>query len=181
MKKLLTLLLTLTLGTMTLNAKGEFFLGWEGAQQTWSTSTNRNGYQQGIGFGGRLYAEVSPDLFLGGEMGFSHIETHADISGNMARLQFVMKYHFGNVEVFGGLGAGIRGTPADLNSSIDNDNFVYGGLADIGIAYETDGGFRFEIAYMHYTFEGDIDGNPTEKITTDAVGVRLGTMFESFE
>lgn len=179
MNKLLSVLTATALVTTSLNAEADFYLGYEGANQTYGTSTNRNVFQEGLGFGGRLYSEVSDGLYLGGEAGLSHIETHPDISGNMGHIQFVMKYRLGNyVELFGGVGGGVRGTPADLNSSVNNDNIIFAGMYNIGIAYVSTAGWRGEVAYSHYGFEGDIDGNAKETIATDTVGVRFGKTFD---
>ena len=134
--------------------------------------------QQGLGFGMRLYTDVNPDLDIGGEFGFSHLETRSEISGNILHGQFILKYHVSsNIELIGGLGVALRGTPTESNSTVESDATLTGGLGSMGIAYVTDNNWRFDITYHYMSFGGNID-DADETISTSLFGFHVGRTFD---
>jgi len=182
MKKYLSLLAASSLLTASLNAKVDFYMGYEVSSMSADTAVNQNvqGLDetiQGLGFGMRLYTDINPDLDIGGEFGFSHLETRSEISGNILHGQFILKYHLTpNVELIGGLGVAMRGTPTESNTSVESDSVLTGGLGSIGIAYVTDNNWRFDISYHYMSFSGNIEDND-ETISTSLFGFHVGRTF----
>lgn len=183
MKKYLSMLAASSLLTASLNAKADFYIGYEVSTMSAENPTNadRLGLDetiQGMGLGMRLYTDVNPDLDIGGEFGFSHLETRSEISGNILHGQFILKYHLSsNIELIGGLGVALRGTPEESNKSLESDSTLTGGLGSIGIAYVTDNDWRFDITYHYMAFSGIID-SVDETVTTSLFGFHVGTTFD---
>lgn len=153
----------------------DIFVGWQGVQQNFKVNTNLSVAQKGIGLGGRFYIAANDMLYLGGEAGFSHIETHWDISGNITHLQFVLKYMPSDfLDIFGGLGVGARGAPADIAGS-NNDWALFGGMADAGVGFVFGRDkWRVEAALYYYTFSGQIFNALNEEVTSLGLGIHMG-------
>ncbi len=183
MKKYLATLAASSLITASLLAKADFYVGYEISSMSADNAANqgRQGLDetiQGMGLGMRLYTDVNADLDIGGEFGFSHLETRSEISGNIAHGQFILKYHLTpNVELIGGLGVALRGTPTESNTSVESDATLTGGLGSVGIAYVTDNNWRYDITYHYISFSGNID-NEDETISTSLFGFHVGKTFD---
>ena len=183
MKKYLSILTASSLLAASLNAKADFYIGYEVSSMSADTAANENKQGldetiQGLGFGMRLYTDVNPDLDIGGEFGFSHLETRSEISGNIVHGQFILKYHLSpNVELLGGLGVALRGTPTESNTTVESDATLTSGLGSIGIAYVTDNEWRFDITYHYFSFSGNIE-DADETISTNLFGFHVGKSFE---
>ena len=183
MKKYLAVLAASSLITASLMAKADFYVGYEISSMSADNQVNegRLGLDetiQGMGVGMRLYTDVNADLDIGGEFGFSHLETRSEISGNIVHGQFILKYHIAPmIELIGGLGVALRGTPTESNASVESDATLTGGLGSIGIAYITDSDWRFDITYHYISFSGNID-NEDETISTNLFGFHVGKTFD---
>jgi len=183
MKKYLSLLAVSALFTASLNAKADFYIGYEVSSMSAENAANKDALGldetiQGLGFGVRLYTDVNPDLDIGGEFGFSHLETRSDISGNIVHGQFILKYHLSpNVELLGGLGVAARGTPTESNSTVESDATLTSGLGSIGIAYVTDNNWRFDVTYHYFSFSGNIN-DEDETVSTNLFGFHVGKTFD---
>lgn len=181
MKKILSIAAATLMLSTAADARIDFYQGWEMSDVSFSTDKTFDKTQRGIGFGGRLYTEINPQLDIGGELGFSHVETDSSIGGNVLHLQFILKYHFtSNFEVFGGVGGAMRGAyEKDINATTRaNDDSIYtGGLWSLGAAWETDGGWRIDASYHSISFSGVVNGT-SQTIDTGIVGVHLGKSFD---
>ena len=189
MKKILSVATATVLLATSLDARGEFFFGYDSADVKFKNNgahvaldnakLDRN--QDGIGFGARYYTAddfIAEGMKIGVGVGFSHIETNSMISGNMAYAHFALKQELGNGwEAFGGLGWGMRGTP-DTNATETDFNVLQGGMGSIGLAYMTNRDFRIELVYSYHTFAGKVLTTPEEEITTQLLGIRIGGAFE---
>lgn len=189
MKKILSVATATVLLATSLDARGEFFFGYDGADVKFKNNgahvaldyAKLDRIQDGIGFGARYYTDddfIAEGMKIGVGLGFSHIETNSMISGNMAYAHFALKQELGRGwEVFGGFGWGIRGTP-DANVTESDITVLNGGMGNVGIAYMSDRDFRVEIVYGYHTFTGKVLTTPEEEITTQLIGVRIGGAFE---
>lgn len=182
MKKYLTTLAVSSLLTASLMAKADFYVGYEISSMSADNKANENRVGlnetiQGLGLGMRLYTDVNADLDIGGEFGFSHLETRSEISGSIFHGQFILKYHLNpNVELIGGLGVALRGTPTESNSSVESDATLTGGLGSMGIAYVTDNNWRYDFTYHYISFSGNIE-DQDETISTSLFGFHVGKTF----
>ena len=180
MKKILiTLFATFALSS-TVQAKSDllvdYYVGYDIVAQSFALNdANSSITQKGIGMGGRLFTEFSGDLYLGIGAGFYHIETDETVSGNIAYAQFFLKYLFtDNLEGFGGLGYGMRGTP-DYTAATDIS--ATGGMGSIGLAFVTKEGWRAEVMYSYFAFSAEVNAQ-AETITSHAIGFHFGKTME---
>ena len=180
MKKLLmAILATFTLSTVAQarsNLLVDYYVGYDVVSQQFAENdANSSTTQRGIGMGGRLFTDFSGDLFLGVGAGFYHIETNEDISGNIGYAQFFLKYLFtDSIEVFGGLGYAMRGTP---DYAAATDLTATGGMGSIGLAFVTKEGWRAEIMYSYFGFSAEVNALQ-EEITTNAISFHFGKTME---
>ncbi|KIM10753.1 MAG: hypothetical protein KU37_08430 [Sulfuricurvum sp. PC08-66] len=176
LKKVSSLILSTLLAT-SLSA-GEYFtdfyVGWRGVQQNFSANTNLTTLQTGIGLGGRFWVAMSDEILIGGEAGFSHIETHWDISGNITHLQFALKIKPAQqIDIFGGIGIGLRGAPEMNNTS----PVLAGTMGDLGVAFIFgEENWRVEAVGYYFNFSGNVN-NLREEVTSWGAGVHLGKTF----
>lgn len=156
----------------------DVYVGWHGVQQNFKTNTNLSVAQKGIGLGARFYIPANEQLFLGGEVGFSHIETNWDISGNITHLQFLIKFLPSEmIDLFAGMGIAGRGAPSDIGGS-NNDWALFGGMADAGVALVFgEEKWRVELALYYFSFTGRIFNAIDEDITSYGVGLHVGKTF----
>lgn len=177
MKKFALMLIALLGLTPVYSAEyqADVYVGWTAVQQNFKTNTNLSTTQKGINLGGRIYIAANDQLYLGGEAGFSHIETHFDISGNITHLQFLLKFMpVEYIDIFGGMGIAGRGAPADIGGS-NNDLALFGGMADLGLGFVFgEEQWRAEVAVYYFTFSGRIFDAIDEDITSYGIGVHLG-------
>ncbi len=178
MKKFLSIATAALLLGSVADARIDFYIGWELSDVDYSSSNNYDKTQRGVGFGGRIYTDATPELDIGGEVGFSHVETDSTIGGNILHAQFILKYHFSdNVEVFGGVGGAARGTPYDANDT--NDVLLTGGLWSLGIGFHTDNDWRIEATYHSIGFSGNVDG-VNQNMDTSLYGIHVGKSFDAW-
>ena len=167
----------------SLMGAADFYMGYEHSRMSANNVANsdRKGLDeniQGLGFGMRLYTDVNPDLDIGGDFGVAFVESRPEYSGSVVYAQFLLKYHISSeVELFGGLGVAVRGTPTDANVSAPSDNTLTAGIASMGIAYVTEGNWRFDATYKYIPFTGKIDA-VDETITTHLFGLHMGKSFD---
>lgn len=179
-KKVIALCITSVLSTSLYAIDGgkDFVLGWTYAQQNFKNTSALTKEQKGLDLAARLYYYINDDstFALGFEAGFSHVETHFDIGGNLTRGQFLMKYKLLDyVEVFGGGGLAGRGLPSTVVS-----NATFGGMVNGGVAYVTeDPKYRFEITAAYYNFSGiQIDTSTVDEIRTYQISAHAGISIE---
>ena len=167
----------------SLMGAADFYMGYEHSRMTAENAANndRRGLDeniQGIGFGMRLYTDVNPDLDIGGDFGVAFVESRPEYSGSILFAQFLLKYHISSeIELLGGLGVAVRGTPADTNASTPSDATLMAGIASIGIAYVTESNWRFDATYKYIPFSGKIDA-VDETVSTNLFGLHMGKSFD---